>query len=441
MTHSQRILVVGAEDGPANDIASTLEKRGVQSRFADTPDGLKASLQDAQPDILIVDGRSKPDAVMNALQATKGNGGSPAVPVIYISGKTELDADALANVDDVLPDNFREIELLSRLDSLARLNTMQDELLRRNETDQLFGLDAGEAAEPAANDGAVNAVLVTADDNMDSAVRSVLGDTAELEVCSQGFEALSALNERWYDCIIVHGNDERLDAFRLCEEIRANPRLFHMPLIVIADGKDETIDSYYAHGASDVVDANWQDGEFRNRILTHARHQRTRSQMLQIYSKAMHLATSDSLTGLYSHGYLHAHLANQIKDSEKKGHALSVGFFRIAELKDINETFGYAAGDKVLRQIGSILSCIVRGEDLPARYSGNEFCIVFPDTRDTVAEHIVHRIKSVIESTELAIPEMDRSVTVLVQAASASLSHGRDTARALINRARQSVDS
>lgn len=439
MSQSPRILVVGADSGPADDIAGTLRKRGVESRFAAGADSLKASIDDARPDIVIVDGRAAPADISAILGAAKGNGTAGTLPIIFINGTAELAADTLGHLDNVLPNDFREVELLSRLDSLTRLNTMQDELVRRHETDRLYGVHADDGADTAVDTRALRLVAVSANDETAAAIKSLLDDTARFVVCGQGHEALAALNDERYDCVIVDGTDARLDGYRLCEEIRSNPRLFHLPVIVIAGDAADAVDAYYAHGASDVVTGDWQNDDFTNRIRTHARHQRTRSKMLQVYGKAMHLVTSDSLTGLYSHGYLHAHLANQIKAAEHKGRDLSVGFFHITELQDINETFGYAAGDKVLRQIGTILSCIVRGEDLPARYSGNEFCIVFPDTPADTAERIVQRIKSVIESTELAIPEINRAVTVLTECASASLSPGRDTAKDLIGRARKAV--
>jgi two-component system cell cycle response regulator len=214
-----------------------------------------------------------------------------------------------------------------------------------------------------------------------------------------------------------------------------------LPVIVLAGAANDATGTYYARGASDVVTGDWRSGDFKNRIRTHAKLQRMRSKMLAAYGRAMPLVTSDSLTGLSSHGYLHAHLATQIKDVEHRGHDLSVGFFRVSELRDINETFGYPAGDKVLRQIGTILSRIVRGEDLPARYSGNEFCVVFPDTATETAQRIVLRIKSVIETTELAVSDMDRAANVLIDAATASLDHGRDTAKTLIGRARKALKS
>ena len=56
------------------------------------------------------------------------------------------------------------------------------------------------------------------------------------------------------------------------------------------------------------------------------------------------------------------------------------------------------------------------------------------------AQSLDSRNENLFETTELAIPEMDRSVTVLVRSGSATLAHGRDTARALIERTRDSVD-
>ena len=103
-----------------------------------------------------------------------------------------------------------------------------------------------------------------------------------------------------------------------------------------------------------------------------------------------------------------------------------------------NAEYGYVAGDMLLRQIGSAIGGLVRAEDLPARFGGDKFCIVLPDTDLASARPVLQRIAGVINFTEFAISDIGESVKVRLKNGSAQLQTG-DTAESLIARARADI--
>jgi two-component system cell cycle response regulator len=161
--------------------------------------------------------------------------------------------------------------------------------------------------------------------------------------------------------------------------------------------------------------------------------------MQEMYGKAQHLATSDSLTGLYNHGFLHAHLARQIADAEARKRPLTLCMFALPEMRDINRAFGYAAGDQILRQVGSLIGGLVRGEDLTARCAGTKFCVVMPDTPSQEADVVRRRIDGVVANTSFGSVQMDEPVHIHLKSGQVSLEHGSETAEDLIARARKSL--
>jgi len=98
---------------------------------------------------------------------------------------------------------------------------------------------------------------------------------------------------------------------------------------------------------------------------------------------------------------------------------LSVGLIMldVDDFKRINDTYGHAAGDAVLRELGNILLEHVRGEDVPSRYGGDEFIIVLPDASREVtrerADRLCEHARNVnIQLDEQALPRITLSAGV-----------------------------
>ena len=90
-------------------------------------------------------------------------------------------------------------------------------------------------------------------------------------------------------------------------------------------------------------------------------------------------ATRDALTGLYNRRYLEETLKRELVRAAREGHPLSILMVDIDHFKQLNDTYGHQAGDKVLRATGSLLQQHARTSDIPCRYGGEEFVVVLPD--------------------------------------------------------------
>ncbi|MBM3516616.1 MAG: diguanylate cyclase [Alphaproteobacteria bacterium] len=144
----------------------------------------------------------------------------------------------------------------------------------------------------------------------------------------------------------------------------------------------------------------------------------------------------DSLTGLHTYGFLHAHLERLISDAEQWDRQLSVAFFDVKDMSSINARSGYIAGDRLLRQIGSAIGRPIRSEDLSARYGGDQFCIVLPETEVKYAAIVMQRTIGVITNTEFATDDQDEPVRVVLRSGSTAFRKG-DTAQSLMVRVRR----
>jgi len=91
------------------------------------------------------------------------------------------------------------------------------------------------------------------------------------------------------------------------------------------------------------------------------------------------LATRDSLTGLSNRRLGEERLAAEVARSERHGHPLSVLLLDLNRFKGINDRYGHAAGDLVLKEFAARLNKVIRASDLAARLGGDEFLVVLPE--------------------------------------------------------------
>jgi diguanylate cyclase (GGDEF)-like protein/PAS domain S-box-containing protein len=89
-------------------------------------------------------------------------------------------------------------------------------------------------------------------------------------------------------------------------------------------------------------------------------------------------SSRDSLTGLFNRRYMEESLDREIRRAAREGYGVGILMADLDHFKDLNDAFGHAAGDEVLRRIGRFLAGAVRGEDIPCRFGGEEFVVLLP---------------------------------------------------------------
>jgi diguanylate cyclase (GGDEF)-like protein/PAS domain S-box-containing protein len=100
----------------------------------------------------------------------------------------------------------------------------------------------------------------------------------------------------------------------------------------------------------------------------------------------------DHLTGLFNRRYMEETLERELLRASRRQLSLGIIMLDVDHFKRFNDTYGHAAGDAILRELGSLLRGHVRREDIPCRYGGDEFIIVLPDTSRAVTCDRAERI-------------------------------------------------
>jgi diguanylate cyclase (GGDEF)-like protein len=119
---------------------------------------------------------------------------------------------------------------------------------------------------------------------------------------------------------------------------------------------------------------------------------------------AIRLSTVDSLTGLFNRTFFFAAIEREIARSARSGRGFCLLMMDLDELKAINDRLGHFQGDRVLRGVGKVITEGVRQIDTAARYGGDEFVVLLPETDPTGAFVLAEKIRIGVNSTGIEMP-------------------------------------
>ncbi len=148
------------------------------------------------------------------------------------------------------------------------------------------------------------------------------------------------------------------------------------------------------------------------------------------------LSLTDPLTGLANRRHFRAVLAREIEVVMRSGNPALLLMLDIDHFKNINDSHGHLAGDRVLQAVARCLAGCVRPQDTVARYGGEEFAIVLPDCQVNYGEAVAERIRQAVADLSIAVStDLQLQITLSVGGAFATEERARCTPDMWIERA------
>jgi diguanylate cyclase (GGDEF)-like protein len=220
---------------------------------------------------------------------------------------------------------------------------------------------------------------------------------AEMRTAKSMAEAEAALRAEPFDCVLLDlalPDGVGVDNVRRIRAARAGQA------VVVTSGNDneDTAMEALRHGAQDYMHKNEYTGRVVMRVIRRAieRNEQLRAVDRQ-REEEFRRATRDTLTGVSNRRLLQQLAEHTIAQSARHGWRFAVAFVDLNAFKPINDTYGHACGDQVLREVGRVLSTGVRDIDTVARVGGDEFLVLMaPPLEVEPAWTIVRRIQSLI---------------------------------------------
>jgi diguanylate cyclase (GGDEF)-like protein len=144
-----------------------------------------------------------------------------------------------------------------------------------------------------------------------------------------------------------------------------------------------------------------------------------RNQQLQRVNEMLEqLSITDGLTRLHNHRFFQDHLPRAMKRAARTGEPLALILIDIDDFKTLNDRFGHAVGDAVLRRIADVMNGVVREMDLLARYGGEEFALLASHTSLEGAVALAEKIRIAVSEARFSVVDLDGpaalSVTVSI---------------------------
>jgi diguanylate cyclase (GGDEF)-like protein len=132
-------------------------------------------------------------------------------------------------------------------------------------------------------------------------------------------------------------------------------------------------------------------------------------------------ATTDKLTGVSNRQTLLVALIDEVERANRYGRPLSVAFVDIDHFKAVNDTYGHAAGDVVLREVAQVLKGNLRTSDSVGRYGGEEFMLLLTETNVEEGANLTEKLRHLVARQKFAIgPDQEISVTISIGIAGGS---------------------
>jgi len=133
----------------------------------------------------------------------------------------------------------------------------------------------------------------------------------------------------------------------------------------------------------------------------------------RLFEQVSHLAVSDPLTGLANYRRLLDVLETETERTNRNGRPFAVLLLDLDGLKKINDTHGHLVGSHALNRLAHILRIHCRAIDTAARYGGDEFALVLPETSHEEAARVANRIRAVMAS-DLEQPQLSASIGIAI---------------------------
>jgi two-component system cell cycle response regulator len=223
----------------------------------------------------------------------------------------------------------------------------------------------------------------------DSALlRRMIGDVLRgngwtvLEV-ADGASALALAQSENPDVLLMAREMEGLDGLAVLDAVRADRRTADMPVVFVTGHTDaRDLAEGLARGAHDYVRKPVDPIELVARIGAALRVRALHDELARRNTELEQLARTDVLTGLANRRHADDVLRSTIASARRHDRTLCVVLVDIDRFKTINDVHGHAAGDAVLREIAMRLADGLREEDVAARWGGEEFLLLLPDSPD-----------------------------------------------------------
>ncbi|MGC4032955.1 MAG: diguanylate cyclase [Tepidisphaeraceae bacterium] len=210
------------------------------------------------------------------------------------------------------------------------------------------------------------------------------------------------------DLILLDVDMPDLSGFDLCRQLKGDEACCRIPIVFLTGaGSPEDRVAGLNLGAADYIVKPFHPAEFQARVRATLRSK-------YLFDMLQERAQIDGLTGLRNRTFLDERLASEQALIRRRFQPLACVMIDVDHFKAVNDLYGHATGDDVLRAVGEVLHGITRKEDVVARYGGEEFTILTPGVDANGAMVLAERIRHAVEAMNVSQGKSSLKITCSV---------------------------
>lgn len=251
--------------------------------------------------------------------------------------------------------------------------------------------------------------LLLVDD--DRVTRTILARQLEqrgflVRQAASGEQALTIVRDGWPQALLIDYLMPGMDGLAVVRQLRADPATADIPIVLLtALDQPATIVDAFEQGVDDYVTKPVHPDEVTVRLL---RLLRLAERQVRLTQAAM----GDALTGLLNRRGLDETGAQLVRQAALRGEELACLLFDLDHFKQVNDTYGHAAGDLVLAETARRLRMCLRQTDPAGRYGGEEMAALLPGAGQSAALLVAERVRRAIQQEPVATPAGGVPVTI-----------------------------
>lgn len=269
-------------------------------------------------------------------------------------------------------------------------------------------------------------ILLVEDDKLQAKTTKEYLEKAGHEIVwvENGRAAIKSAKTASFDLIVLDLILPDLDGNEVCRWLKSNKDTQDIPIIILS-ARDSTREKVYGleAGADDYLPKPYDASELKARIYACLRTKilqdelrRKNRQLEEVLSQMETLAMTDQLTGLFNRRFFESVVEKEFSKAIRYNHPTSCLMLDIDHFKKINDECGHHAGDQVLKEISRLMKNCFREADTVARWGGEEFIVLLPETTRENALQVASRLLTSVSAFKFS--SFPGSVTVSIGLAS-----------------------
>jgi len=236
-------------------------------------------------------------------------------------------------------------------------------------------------------------------------LKAMLKPAGYSTICTDnGMDGIKLAHTETPNIILLDVMMPDMNGYEVTERLKADPVSRNIPIVLITafEGVDDKLKAKGIE-VDDFLSKPVNTGELLARMQAVLQRKKIQLQIEKRMCEATLQSITDPLTGLYNRQFMKHDMERHMLQARRYKQSISLFFVDVDNFKRVNDTYGHATGDDVLKKLSRCFKYALRGSDMIARYGGDEFIIFLPETDHPAAMRVAEKLRIEVENLDFGV--------------------------------------